>query len=606
MGIVYRARDERLGRDVALKLLPQSLLRDPLAVERFDREARAASALNHPNILTIYEIGEAQSARFIAMELVEGSTLRALARSGVNLQDLVQIGVQISKALVVAHRAGIVHRDIKPENIMVRNDGYAKLVDFGLARLVPTDVQSAETITSSDVISGTVIYMSPEQLRGEVVEWPSDIFSFGIVLYELATGRHPFQGKSTAALINGLLTRVPVAASQLNPEIPSELSDLIGHMMEKDLRHRPTAAEVEQILEVLAPTAISSKPYVPPPSRTSSRHFVDREREQEQLLRAYDAAKQGRGNMVCIAAEAGLGKTTLVEEFLDHIAPEDCLIGRGRCSERLAGANGYLPVMEAMESLLRDDSTKSFAEAAKLLAPTWYAEIAPGTGESRDVHTEPAATSQERMKREMAQLFEHLSRLRTLVLFIDDMQWADMSTVDLLAYLASKFDTLRTLVLCTYRSSELHLSKHAFLELKLDLETRGLCQELQLRLLTEAHISAYLDLEFPNHKLPSGFTTLLAQKTEGSPLFMVDLIRYLRDNNIISQKNENWTLAHALRDIGHELPLSVRSMIRRKIERLSTDERRLLNVASVQGYEFDSAVLATALAMDPAEIEETL
>ncbi len=199
MGVVYRARDEKLGRDVALKLLPQNLLRDPLAVERFDREARAASALNHPNILTIYEIGEAESARFIAMELVEGSTVRALVRAGVSLQGVVQIGMQVCKALVVAHRAGIVHRDLKPENIMVRSDGYAKLVDFGLARLVPGDALNAETaITSGDAISGTATYMSPEQLRGEVVEWPSDIFSLGLTLYELATGRHPFQSRSTA------------------------------------------------------------------------------------------------------------------------------------------------------------------------------------------------------------------------------------------------------------------------------------------------------------------------------------------------------------------------------------------------------------------------
>jgi predicted ATPase len=603
MGTIYRARDERLGRDVALKLLPKNLLCDPLAVERFDREARAASALNHPNIVTIYEIGEAQSARFIAMELVEGATLRALARAGIKLQDVLQIGLQISKALVVAHRAGIVHRDIKPENIMVRTDGYAKLVDFGLARLVPADMLSAETtLTSSDAISGTVIYMSPEQLRGEAVESPSDIFSFGIVLYEMATARHPFQAQSTAALISRLLTRPPVPASEFNPEIPAELSDLIAHMLEKDFHHRPTAPEVEQILETLAPTAVVSKPYVAPRSRTGSRHFVDREREQEQLLRAYEAVKQGRGNMVCIGAEAGLGKTTLVEEFLDHIAPEDCLIGRGRCSERLAGAKGYLPVIEAMESLLRNDSTRSFAEAAKLWAPTWYAEIARGAGAS----PEPAATSQERMKREMAQLFEHLSRLRTLVLFIDDTQWADLSTVDLLAYLASKFDTLRTLALCTYRSSELHLSEHAFLELKLDLQTRGLCQELQLRLLTEQDISAYLDLEFPEHKLPPVFATLLAQRTEGSPLFMVDLIRYLRDRNVIAQESGNWTLTQELPDIGRELPQSVRSMIQRKIERLSPAERRLLSVASVQGYELDSAVLAAALAMDAAEIEETL
>jgi serine/threonine protein kinase len=235
----FRAQDVRLGRHVALKFLPDRYLQDPTAVERFVREARAASALNHPNIVTIYDIGETDTGRFIAMELIEGRTLRAIAvQEEMAIKKLSEIGGQVAKALAVAHASGIVHRDIKPENIMVRDDGYVKVLDFGLALVAAPSDPENETRTSADtnpgMLLGTFRYMSPEQTRAEKATAASDIFSLGIVLYELATGRHPFPSDSQIGTLHAIASQAVVPASRVRAGIPESFEQLILRMLEKD------------------------------------------------------------------------------------------------------------------------------------------------------------------------------------------------------------------------------------------------------------------------------------------------------------------------------------------------------------------------------------
>ena len=210
MGEVYLGHDTRLDRNVAIKFLPDAHLLDSERVLRFEREARAASSLNHPNIITIYDIGECDGGRFIVMELVEGLTLCNLPANGPALNSLAPIGGQIAKALAVAHSAGIVHRDIKPANIMIRKDGYVKILDFGLARLVhETEAASTLDVTNPGCVSGTIAYMSPEQARGEHPHSPSDVFSLGIIFYEMATGKHPFRGSSLMSTLHAIHSQAP-------------------------------------------------------------------------------------------------------------------------------------------------------------------------------------------------------------------------------------------------------------------------------------------------------------------------------------------------------------------------------------------------------------
>ena len=627
MGEVYLAQDSRLNRKVALKLLPSEMTEDQDRLRRFEQEARAISALNHPNIVTIFEIGESALGRFIAIEHIEGQTLRTLTAKGKPpLDTVLQLSSQMARALCVAHEARIVHRDIKPENIMVRPDGIVKVLDFGLARLLPggaaqysdetliyeTGAQlmsrKYEAITSPGMIIGTMRYMSPEQARGETTGPPTDIFSMGIVFYELATGHHPFMAESQITAMNAILTQQPMAPSRLNPEIGASFEALIMSMLEKDERLRPTASEVDHVLGGLTgkrPVSFEARS----PSLTTRRMTVGREEERAELRACFDKTVQGQGLLVCVTGEPGIGKTTLVEDFLIDLtlAGEPCTIARGRCSERLAGAEAYMPFLEALDYLLRSSDGEHAARIMKLVAPTWYAHVAPLSQDgAEEVKMDIKTASQERMKRELAAFLQEISQLRPLLLFIDDLHWADVSTVDLMAYLASKFHGLRLLILTTYRSSDLLLAKHPFLQLKRDLQARGLCHQIMLQFLSSYDVESYLNLEFPENHFPKKLAFIIHSKTEGSPLFMVDMVRYLRDRGVIAEEKGIWQLAQSLPDMDKDLPQSVRSMIQRKIDQLDAEDVRLLVAASVEGYEFDSTVVAEALKIDPEEVEERL
>jgi hypothetical protein len=387
MAEISLAHDTRLGRPVALKLLPAHVTGDRDRLRRF-QEARAAAAVNHPNVTHIYEIGAADGIHFIAMEFVEGQSLevRMRDRSG-DADGLVPVALQLVDALAEAHGHGITHRDIKPANIMITARGQVKVLDFGLAKIArpETGPPGGSTFagTTPGLLMGTMAYMSPEQARGEPTSDATDIFSLGIVLYELPTGRHPFGAGSQIGTMNAIVSQPVLPPSTLNPLLPASLDALILQMLEKDSRLRPQCSEVRTVLAGLAGGGAALEPR--PATAPARRHTVGRETERLELRAGHDAAAAGHGLLLCVAGEPGIGKTTLVEDFLHdvEVAGGRGRVGRGRCSERLAGTEAYLPILEALETLLRGEARESAARLLKLLAPTWYVLVAPlAAGES--------------------------------------------------------------------------------------------------------------------------------------------------------------------------------------------------------------------------------
>src|SRR5579863_4285563 len=322
MGLVYEAEDTRLGRRVALKFLREAGKRDPGGMERFIREARAASALNHPGICTIYAIEESGDQTFLAMELLEGESLeKVLSNGSLAVNRCVSIGIELADALDAAHKKGIVHRDIKPSNIFVTDRGVTKILDFGLAKLIEAESGcEGETIaeqetkfqTTAGTTVGTVVYMSPEQARGEPLDGRTDLFSLGSVIYGMATGKHPFTGSTSAAIFGNILHTAPVSPIELNSAVPVELERILNKMLEKDreLRYQVAAevrADLKRLQRELDPTRPISDSSVSVSAQTTAARAA-----AASAVRAGGPTKPSSGSVIAQAAKENKFRAAMI------------------------------------------------------------------------------------------------------------------------------------------------------------------------------------------------------------------------------------------------------------------------------------------------------
>ncbi len=594
---------------MAIKILRAPEAHEPAgALKRSLREARAASALDHPSIVTIHDVGEQDGQAFIVMEWIDGAPLRACL-DGKSLEParVALLGRQIAAGLARAHAAGIVHRDLKPENIMVRSDDVVKILDFGLARgQVGGPASARETITGG--VAGTPAYMAPEQLRGEPATAASDLFALGIILYEMATGSHPFLAEAPFATMQRILNADPAPPLTL-AELPAGWNELLLQLLAKDRSARVvTASDVATLLEGGGPSFdVTRRIRAETAQRTA--HVVGRSYELATLSQRWINATTRGGGFVMLSAEPGAGKTTIVRSFLHSLEAEPgTLVATGRCSERLGSGEPYLPFLEAFAELSGLTHGALVRAIIKSKAPTWFMQLFPASSTDssfEQFRRELAGGSQERMRRELVDACEEIGRTYSLCIALEDLHWSDLATTELIAYLAKRIDSMRLLVLGTYRPSELLAGAHPLRPILLEMQGRGVALEIALECLSGKDVGTYIDLEFPGHRFPAAFGEWVYKKTEGSPLFMVDLLHYLVERRAIVEGTQ-WQLVRPIDALEGEVPASVRSMIERTIETLSEEQRQWLTAAAVQGETFDSLTLSEVSGLDELRLEEQL
>jgi serine/threonine protein kinase/tetratricopeptide (TPR) repeat protein len=644
MGVVYKGYDELLKRMVAIK----TLLEPPLGEDGFTgilSEAQAAAHLNHPNIVSIYDVDQFNGSPFIVMEYVEGAPLNDLEQ--LSLSEIIDLARQICAALEHAHFRDIIHRDLKPENVLVTPESTAKLVDFGLAHVL-----SSESMPEG--IAGTLYYIAPDVMRGEGYNKLTDLYSFGVMLYELATNRLPFDAPEASALILMHLNSPVTPPIEHNQELPSSLNKLILQMLSKESAGRPQSAT--EINQSLASALVLSDKDQATDLPTTSKFLddlesrfpdaapeppivVSREAELDQLGALLDKALAHEGQIALIHGETGSGKTSLMFEFARRAqdANQDLLIAYGSCTAHTGMGDAYLPFKDVLDMLTGNyelgrrmmgfgvDDARRLVEfmpvageviseygkdlldvflPGKLLIERADMYGYSGTGWHVALQSVVQEQAGKQSQDGQAQLYEqysrfltHISQFRPILLFIDDLQWIDTASVELLFHLSRRIQKGRVLIVGAYRSDEVamvrkgdpHPMQKVITEIKVMYGDVGIDLTQMDEARNKAFINSFIDSQ-PN-QLDEAFRDMLYQTTGGHPLFTVELLQSMRERgDIVQNKAGQWVGGEELD--WRSLPARVEGVIQGRISRLKPTQRELLRYASVEGDEFTSPVLA--------------
>lgn len=613
MGAVYKAEDTKLGRLVAIKRVTPRAHSDDVSRVRLLREARAASALNHPCVVTIHAIEEADGVDFLVMEYVEGEPLDAIvARGPLDPGRAAAIAADIADALDHAHAAGLVHRDVKPANVIVTPRGRAKVLDFGIAK---PQAQAASAhastaiapLTASGAIVGTGPYLSPEQLRGEDLDGRSDVFALGAVLYEMLTARRAFPGPDMVAMVQQIAVLDPPRPSALAPLVPLDVEAIVLRALAKDRARRyGSAGEMAAALR----TAHGSRAVAEPtPSRRGDDGalVVGRDAELARLTALVERASGGVGRLAVVLAEAGVGKSALVSALARRatgIAP-GAFVACGRCVEQLGPGEAYLPLFEALDDLLTGPSSAIVRDALFTAAPTWALQLRLArTSMVGELERDSLGATKERMLRELGDAIAALAERAPVLLVVEDAHWADPSSVDALRHLANRLDRQRVVVVVTVREAE---SRTAPIHRTIaEWRARGAVEEVRLGELADVDVARWIDARFT----PNDFDTIAVARavharTEGHALFVAATLDRLVTQGRITRDGRGW---HAnvrdAADVG--VPDALRDLLRAKLDALDAEDAKRLAHGSVQGIEVDALVLADVLGEDAVDVDEHL
>ena len=623
MGEVYRATDTKLGRDVALKVLADELSDNAERLARFEREARAIAALNHPGIVTIFSVEESEGRRFITMELVEGTTLEALIPpGGMPLSAFFELAIPIVDAISTAHDRGIAHRDLKPANIMVTHEGLVKVLDFGLAKPVASGTTADEEtkatvggdLTGEGRVLGTVAYMSPEQAEGKDVDHRSDIFSLGVLFYQMATGLRPFEGQTQLSLLTSIMRDEPVPVIELKPALPRHLGRIVGRCLAKspieryqssiDLRTDLQGLRREVESGELTAEEAEAVPAVAPTAMIYKTPMVGRDDEVAQLLELLDEAASGTGGLAMIGGEPGVGKTRLAWDILEEARSRELAALIGHCYES-EGTPPFIPWVEILEAtvgmvarpLLRELMGESAPELAKLLPE--LRRIYPDIREPLDL---PAEEARRYLFKSVHAYVERATLNTPTVLVLDDLHWGDEGTLLLLQYLAPRLSAMPLLIIGTYRDVELDVSRPLARTLQ-QLVRERLAHRIALRRLPEDGVHKML-AAISGAEPPDGLAGVIHHETEGNPFFVEEVYQHLDEEGRLFNDAGSWKTDLSLD--GLEVPEGVRLVVGRRLERLSDQGRAILAAAAVVGRRFSYALVEAIESVDGAALLDTV
>jgi len=593
---VYLAHDEKLDRDVAFALIKTEGL-DADGLARVKREAQAMGRLgDHPNIVTVFDTDQEGAEPYIVSQYMAGGDLAAVLQQREDhrlpIEAAVRIAEQVCSGLEHAHARGIVHRDLKPGNIWFDSPGVAKIGDFGLA--VALD---RSRLTMAGMMVGTASYMPPEQAMGGETTYASDLYALGCVLYEMVTGRPPFVGDDTVAVISQHVNTAPVAPTWHNAECPPGLQTLILRMLEKDAKQRPASAE--QVREALSSVSRGSTPAPQPAGGTPQaeeanpiyrRTFVGREPELKILEAAFDNALSGQGSLLMIVGEPGIGKTTVTEQLATYVGMRGGKSLVGHCYEEGSLSLPYLAFVETMRAYV----VQQDEEALALQLGSGAADVARIVSEVRDrVAVEPSAASspeEERFRlfQAVTSFLRNASGAQPMCLVLEDLHDADKGTMEMLVHLSRNLAGTRILLVGTYRDVEVDRT-HPLSAALAELRRVESFQRIPLRGLSPDEVQRMLS-HITGQEVQFVLAEAVYRQTEGNPLFIQEVIRYAAESGMIKREGGQW-VATSVESLLTQIPEGLRDVIGRRLTGLSEPCNRVLSVASVIGRDFAVDVL---------------
>ena len=627
MAIVFKALDTRKGTTVALKVLPRRLLQDDEYKRRFQREASAGMRLHHPNIVKILEMGEADEEFFISMEYIEGATLRKLLLDGpVDPKRVIEIGISVCDGLNEAHKIGIIHRDIKSDNIMLNSEGDVKIMDFGLAKL-----QGASLLTQEGMVLGTTAYMSPEQAVGGNVDQRSDLFSLGVVFYELLTGTLPFAAEYELAVIYSIVNEEPTDVTELNKDVPKLLEQVVKKAMKKERQHRYQNIEelhgdlrkVKAFLEgdhaliATTPELLAAVELSKLEESALQVHLKERKGFQarlagrgeqfETLKKLFSLSTSGKGQTIFITGEAGIGKTRLVLELEKYARTMKIKMLVGRCPFR-QGVYPYHSFVEAIRDYFEVQGVKSgkmLEEFIRDKAPELTDQL-PVIRVFLNIKEKEVKTieSKEQLWDAISKLIAKISQERPIILFIDDLHWADENTLNLLHYTSRTTRASRVMIVGTYRPEDIRATApgkmHPLLEIQREMNREGILTIINLEKLTENDIQQMVCSIFQDSEFDNSFYGSMYRETEGNPFFVIETLKLLKMEGVIEKEDGGFHLREDYEQIA--IPNTIHDIVMRRIERLNEEEREILEIGAVEGESFHSDTIGSSLGMDRIQL----